>query len=93
MVQICKTKKGNYLVVNVADNGEVLKSSEPLESKANCYKNIRAEMKSCYQELCDDYLLYLVVQDNTGKKPKVWHVGPKKKVLSSRKPQKAHVPK
>jgi uncharacterized protein YegP (UPF0339 family) len=76
MIHINKTKKGNFIVQNVAANGEILKSSEPLKSKANCFKNIRAEMKDCHRQYD-----YVTVQDNTGVKPKEWNVGLKKKVL------------
>lgn len=80
MVHISRTKKGNFIVANVAKNGELLKASEPLESKQSCWKNIRAENSDCYSGSV------VFVQDNTGKVPKVWIVG-EKKVLSAMNPE------
>jgi uncharacterized protein YegP (UPF0339 family) len=92
MIHISPTKKGKFQVTNVANNGEPLKPSESVESKQSCWKNIRSELKSCYSIDDSDDGLYAVVQDNTVKVPVVWHVGLKKKVLSSRKPQTPYVP-
>lgn len=89
MIHISKSKKGNFIVANIGKNGEVLKSSEPLESKQSCWKNIKAEMKACYKYEID----MAVVQDNTLKKPVVYLVGKKRVVANGIKPQTPHVPK
>lgn len=89
MIHISKTKKRNFIVANVAKNGEVLKSSEPLESKQACWRNIKSDLLSCY----GGGYKYAVVQDNTGKKPKVYQVAEKKVVAFGIDPQTPHVPK
>lgn len=82
MIHINKTKKGNFIVLSVADNGEILKSSEPLKSKQAAWKNIKAELKSCYVKGAFSF-----VQDNTVKNTKVWSVGGKRVLANGIKPQ------
>lgn len=65
MIHIIKQKKG-FAVANVAKNGELLKISETLSSKAACWKNIRAEARDCYGPVDVN------VQDDTAKKIVVW---------------------
>jgi len=89
MIHISKTKKGNFIVASVGKNGGVLKSSEPLESKQACWKNIKSEIKSCYSE---SYFC-AIVQDNTLKKPIVYVVAQKRVVANGIKPQTPHNPK
>lgn len=87
MIHISKTKRGQFSVTNMAANGEVLKPSETFKRKQSCLVNIRSEMKNCY--LAD----YAIVQDNTGKKPKVYFVRVQYRTLINRKPEKPHTPK
>lgn len=96
MIHISKSKKGNFIVANIGNNGEVLKSSEPLESKQACWKNIRSEAKNCYAIYGYSNIVYdavSLVQDDTLKKPVVYLVGKKRVVANGIKPQTPHVPK
>lgn len=92
MIHISRSKKGNFIVANIGKNGEVLKSSEPIESKQNCWKNIKADLFSCYCSYETD-MLCAYVQDNTLKKPVVYLVGKKRVVANGIKHQTPHVPK
>ena len=67
MIHIIKQKKG-FAVANVAKNGELLKISETVSSKASCWNNIRSEMTGCY----DGIPYFIQVQDDTLKTPKVY---------------------
>ena len=64
-----QTKKGDraFHVVTTANNGEILKTSESLTSKANCWKNIISDIKNYYGCTLIDVL------DETGKKPVMWY--------------------
>lgn len=88
MIHISKTKRGQFSVTNMAANGEVLKPSETFKRKQSCWVNIRSEMKSCYLgEIA-------VVQDNTGKAPKVYFVRLHyKELIKGKRPEKPHTPK
>lgn len=95
MVHIGKTKKGKFIVANIAKNGEILKVSETLNSKQAAWKNIKAELEECYSGwvgvLSTDPVA--VCQDNTGKKPIVYLVGKKKVIANGIKPEKKYQPK
>jgi uncharacterized protein YegP (UPF0339 family) len=92
MIHISRTKNGLFQVTNVADNGEVLKHSEALESKQAAWKNIKAELKACY-DTYTGYDIVAICQDNTLKNPVVYLVGKKRIVANGIKPQTPHVPK
>lgn len=88
MIQIVKSKNG-FMVANVSKGGELLKSSEVLNSKQSCWKNIVSELKNCYSG--DKF--WALVQDSTKKVPVVYSVGPKRVVMNNVKPQKIYVVK
>ena len=89
MIHISYTETFDLSVTNIAKNGEVLKPSEQFKSKQACWINIKAELRDCYYEGS-----IALVQDNTLIKPKVYMVGPKKRVAANGiKPQTPHVPK
>lgn len=87
MIHISKTKKGKFIVANIADNGEILKVSETLNTKANAWKNIKAEMKSCYPHTI------AMIQDNTSKIPMVYLQGRNREAWPSVKTEKPYTPK
>lgn len=94
MIHISKSKKGNFIVANIGKNGEVLKASEPLESKTACWKNIKSEIKNCFScAFSDTEKIVAIVQDNCGNQPIVYYVGGKRVVANGIKPQTPHVPK
>ncbi len=92
MIHISKTKKSKIIVANIAKNGEILKVSETLNSKANAWKNIKAELFSCYFGEMEAYPIS-VIQDNTGKSPKVYLQGSKRVAANGIKPEKPYQPK
>ena len=67
MYHIVKTKSKKFQVVNIAANGKVINSSEVLNSKQSCHKNIIANMDSVFID--DSGLCYVCVQDDTGEAP------------------------
>lgn len=87
MIHIAKTKKGKFIVANIAKNGEILKVSETLNSKQAAWKNIKAEMKSCY------YNGIAHVQDDTLKKPVVYLQGLRRVTANGIDPEKKYIPK
>lgn len=87
MIHICKTKKGNFIVANIAKNGEILKVSETLNSKQAAWKNIKAELKNCY------HYTFGYVQDDTLEKPVVYLQGLKRVVANGINPEKKYTPK
>ena len=91
MIHISTTKKGKFIVANIAKNGEILKVSETLNSKANAWKNIKAEISSCYNYGLE--LSAAIVQDNTGPTPKVYFQASKRVAANGIKPEKPYQPK
>lgn len=87
MIHISKTKKGKFIVANIADNGEILKVSETLNTKANAWKNIKAELKGCYSY----GIAY--VQDNTGAIPRIYLQGISRAIFVGGKAEKPYQPK
>lgn len=91
MIHIAKTKKGKFIVANIAKNGEILKVSETLNSKQAAWKNIKAELKSCYEYQIMDFCA--LVQDDTLKKPVVYLQGLKRITANGIDPEKKYIPK
>jgi len=58
MIHISRTAKNKSIVVTLGNNGELLSSSEPLESKQSAWKNVKAQVK-CFGALV------IIVQDDT----------------------------
>lgn len=87
MVHIGKTKKGKFIVANIAKNGEILKVSETLNTKQAAWKNIKAEIKSCF------YYGTVKVQDDTLITPVVYLQGLKRVISSRIKPEFRYIPK
>lgn len=87
MIHIAKTKKGKFIVANIAKNGEILKVSETLNSKQAAWKNIKAEMKHCFVDSV------ALVQDDTLKKSAVYLQGLKRVVANGIDPEKKYIPK
>lgn len=90
MVHIGKTKKGKFIVANIAKNGEILKVSETLNSKAAAWKNIKAELKACYDSTD---IGYAIVQDDTLKISVVYMQGNKRIVANGISTEKKYIPK
>jgi hypothetical protein len=67
MIQICKDRIGEFYVVNVGAEHKVLSCSNPHKSKKDAYDNIHEQRFSFTQDSPGSVL----VQDNTGNKPKV----------------------
>lgn len=88
MIQIVNAKNG-FMVVSVSKGGEPLRTSEILNSKQSCWKNIVSELKNCY----GGDRVWALVQDSTKKVPVVYSVGPKRVVMNNVKPQKIYVVK
>lgn len=63
MIHINKSTDNKFYVTVIAKNGEVLNTSETLNSKQAAWKNI----KSLYMEMGSAYPIF--VTDNTVKKP------------------------
>lgn len=91
MVHISKTKKGQFAVTNMANNGQVLKPSETFTRKTGAWRNIKSELKCCYDGTAAD--IWAIVQDNTLPEPIVYYVSLKTITASGIKPHKPHVPK
>lgn len=71
MIHINKSKDKKYYVTVVAENGEILSTSETLNSKRNAWKNVEAQAKA-FNPINEDELdkwYHVLVTDNTGKKP------------------------
>lgn len=90
MIHISPDKNG-FRVTKLAKNGEVLSQSESLKSKFNCWKNIKAELKSCYEYVSEDYHPYAVVQDDTVFPSKIWYVRDRKIASNGRKLHKPYI--
>lgn len=87
MVHIGKTKKGKFIVANIAKNGEILKVSETLNSKQAAWKNIKAENAGCYA----NFMAY--VQDDTLETPVVYFQSRKRDIAYGFKTEKKYIPK
>ena len=78
MIHISKSQKtGKFHIGRIADakNQELLSSSEGVTHRSNAIKNIRANMKVWNSS-------DVLVQDNTGKKPKIILVTQKSQLVS-----------
>ena len=78
MIHILKSQKtGKFHIGSIADakNQELLSSSEGVTHRSNAIKNIRANMKVWNSS-------DVLVQDNTGKKPKIILVTQKSQLVS-----------
>lgn len=78
MIHISKSQKtGKFHIGSIADakNQELLSSSEGVTHRSNAIKNIRANMKVWNSS-------DVLVQDNTGKKPKIILVTQKSQLVS-----------
>jgi uncharacterized protein YegP (UPF0339 family) len=78
MYHICKSKSKTqpFIVVNVAENGKVINTSETLTSKQAAFKNIGSNLSSILFEIGGEntFSIYFITQDDTLKKPKVFKV-------------------
>lgn len=94
MIHICKSDTG-FLVATIGKNGEPLSVSEVLTSKANCWKNIRAQTDNFNSDKYDG----IIVQDDTLKKSVTYvyskHYWDDKwvKTNTGQKPNPPYVPK
>jgi len=89
MIHIVKNKQGEFYVVNISSNHEVLAASESFTRKSNAYKNISTQRLNFTQDSPGSIL----VQDDTLKKPKVVLLNGKGKLLATRyKPQSVYNP-
>lgn len=66
------SKKEPFIVINVADNGKVINTSETLKTKQAAFKNIISNMDSVFGEGEAD--CYCLVQDDTLKNQKVYRL-------------------
>lgn len=66
-VIISKSKNKKFKVTSIGKNGEVLSSSELLESKRNAEKNIMAQLKTNHGE-------FVIVKDTTEKEEKYYRL-------------------
>lgn len=76
MVHIKKAKGKGYYVSITADNGEILCTSEVLNAKYSCYKNIAAAAKQLTNADCG----VIVTDETTGEKLFITKAGKKLKL-------------
>ncbi len=74
MIHIAKSKTG-FIVATIADNGEVLNSTEVLTTKEKCWMNI----KSCMYQYISNFIQ---VQDDCTSKSKLYNVTRDGKVIT-----------
>ncbi len=86
MIHLSKSKTGFY-VVTTGNNGELLHNTETLETKANCYKNIRSSMNQYGTPVLIRY------QDDTVTPAAVYEISYKGRRKLLDKPKPKYTPK